>query len=644
MKKFILLIAVFFSVIVSAQVNVELLSHFNPYPSSGYNDIWGYVDPNGNEYALLGVGTGTSIINVTDPSNPVQAAFIPGPPSIWRDLKVHSHYAYVVTEGTTTGKGLQIIDLSGLPSTAVLVNTVDDYFERAHNIFIDNGYAFVIGTDGGGGMHILDLADPVNPVRTAYYSASNYIHDVYVWNDTVVACAENKYDLIDITDKFNPFKISGSGSSTPPGIYAHSGWMTEDKRYFIGTEEFNTVDITVWDIQDRSTWDLVVPTWQMPTGSTVHNLFVKGNYAHISYYTDGYVILDISDPTHPIFAGQYDTEEAWGCYPYLPSGNILISDMQTGLYVLQFTPGDLPPTITYQPIANVLNNNDVNIMADIFDNNNVVAANLHYRTTFSGNTSNWNVVTDINGPTNDTFEFIVPGQPFQTLVEYYLAAVDDSDRVTTLPAGGDGIDPLGETPPPTFFSYLVLNPGLPVIDSFTPAGDTTIEKGETIHFEVTSHDTSGLDISYQWFKNGVYGGNQNFYAYRNLFNPPPAVDSVRVRISNGYYAAEKNWFVTVLLPTEVNDISPELTYSLKQNFPNPFNPSTDIKFSIPQSEFVNLTVYNLIGQKVAVLINENKLKGNYTYRFDASDLPAGVYAAKISAGNYNQTIKMIYLK
>ncbi|MBK7380049.1 MAG: hypothetical protein IPJ03_13740 [Ignavibacteriales bacterium] len=67
MKKFILLTAVFFSVIVSAQVNVELLSHFNPYPSSGYNDIWGYVDPNGNEYALLGVGTGTSIINVTDP-------------------------------------------------------------------------------------------------------------------------------------------------------------------------------------------------------------------------------------------------------------------------------------------------------------------------------------------------------------------------------------------------------------------------------------------------------------------------------------------------------------------------------------------------------------------------------------------------
>ncbi|MBK7380045.1 MAG: T9SS type A sorting domain-containing protein [Ignavibacteriales bacterium] len=153
-----------------------------------------------------------------------------------------------------------------------------------------------------------------------------------------------------------------------------------------------------------------------------------------------------------------------------------------------------------------------------------------------------------------------------------------------------------------------------------------------------------MDITYEWFKNGVYGGNQNFYEYRNLFNPPPAVDSVRIRISNGYYATEKNWFVTVTLPTDVSDTPTELTYSLKQNFPNPFNPSTDIKFSIPQSEFVNLTVYNLIGQKVAVLINENKSAGNYSYRFDASALPAGVYVAKISAGTFNKTIKMIYLK
>jgi len=340
-----LLFVLFWSVSLFAQLNVQLVSNLNQYPSIGYNDIWGYVDQNGTEYALLGTQHGTSIINLSNPSNPVQSAFIPGPSSLWRDIKVHSHYAYIVTEGTGTGKGLQIVDLSQLPSTATLVNTVTTWFERAHNIFIDNGFAFVIGTNGGGGMHILDLSNPVNPVRTAYYTQSGYIHDVYVWNDTVVAMSENTYDLIDITNKNNPQLISVSAAL--PGIYAHSGWMTEDKRYFIGTEEFDVRDITVWDLQDRSSWELVVTSWQM-SGSTggdpVHNLFVKGNYAHISYYKQGYVVLDISDPTNPTLAGHYDTypsnsgtyNGAWGCYPYLPSGLILVSDMQTGLYVLQF--------------------------------------------------------------------------------------------------------------------------------------------------------------------------------------------------------------------------------------------------------------------------------------------------------------------
>jgi hypothetical protein len=194
-------------------------------------------------------------------------------------------------------------------------------------------------------MHILDLIDPINPVQTAYYSASGYIHDVYVWNDTAYVSAASTYDVVDVSNKSNPQLVSESAAL--PGIYAHSGWLTEDKRYFIATDEFNVRDLSVWDLQDRTTWDLIVPNWQMPGSSPIHNVFVLGNYAHISYYKDGYVVLDISDPTDPQFAGQYDTyptsgggtyNGAWGVYPYLPSGNIIISDMSTGLYVCGFIP------------------------------------------------------------------------------------------------------------------------------------------------------------------------------------------------------------------------------------------------------------------------------------------------------------------
>jgi len=358
-----LLFLFFFGASLLAQTNIQLISNLDEYHSSGYNDIWGYVDPMGNEYALLGVGSGTSIIDLSDPANPLEVAFIPGPQSVVRDIKVHEQYAYTITEQTGTGQGLQIINLSDLPNSATLVNTIDTWFTRAHNIFIENGYAYVIGTEGGGGMHILDLSNPVNPTETAYYTASGYIHDVYVWDDTVIVCdgSSGEYHLVDVSDKTNPQLISVSPSI--PG-YAHSGWMTEDKRYFIGTEEGNQVDITVWDLQDRTSWDLVVPSWETNSGAIVHNLFIMGNYAHVSYYVDGYVVLDISDPTNPILAGQYDTypgtggffNGAWGVYPYLPSGFTIVSDIETGLYVLKF---DIPTTVVDEelPISFSLNQN-----------------------------------------------------------------------------------------------------------------------------------------------------------------------------------------------------------------------------------------------------------------------------------------------
>jgi len=350
-----ILVPFFFCASLSAQSDVELLGQLNPYPNLAYTDIWGYA-AYGREYALMGVTGGTSIIDVTNPAIPVEVDFISGPPAPsyeWRDIKTHLNYAYVVTEGTGSGQGLQIIDLSNLPTSASLVNTVDTWFSRAHDIFIDNGYAYIVGTNGGGGMHILDLSDPVNPTETAYYTASGYIHDLYVWDDTVVVCAgsSGEYHLVNVSNKSNPQFISAS--SPISGIYAHSGWMTENKRYFIAAEEFNVKDLIVYDLLDRSTWDVVVPSWQMSGNSPIHNIFVLGNYAHISYYKDGYVVLDISDPTAPTLAGQYDTfpgsggtyDGAWGCYPYLPSGNIIISDLSTGLYMFSFDSG-LPVELT----------------------------------------------------------------------------------------------------------------------------------------------------------------------------------------------------------------------------------------------------------------------------------------------------------
>jgi hypothetical protein len=83
---------------------------------------------------------------------------------------------------------------------------------------------------------------------------------------------------------------------------------------------------------------------------------------------------------------------------------------------------------------------------------------------------------------------------------------------------------------------------------------------------------------------------------------------------------------------------------MSQNYPNPFNPNTTISYSIPSSSFVQLKIFNIIGQEIATLVNEEKLAGNYEVNFDASNLPSGVYIYKMNAGSYVQTRKMILLK
>jgi choice-of-anchor B domain-containing protein len=323
-------------------LNVNLLGNIDPYPNSRYSDVWGFTHSDGREYALLGVFDGVSIIDVTNSATPVEIDFIEGPNSIWRDIKVKGNYAYSVTEGRGTNQGLQIIDLSDLPNSVSLITANADFFITSHNVFVSDSLLFACGTNSVSGVLIFDISDPEDPQLLSSYTESGYVHDLYAWDNRMIVCAGDHYAIVDIEDAGNPELISSSPEL--PGIYAHSGWMTEDKKYFFSTDEFNENDISVWDLSDETSWDLVIQSWQMPTSSVVHNLFIKDDYAHISYYGDGYVVLDISDPEAPELVGQYDTDPnnvsgyrgAWGCYPYFETGKVLISDINNGLFILDF--------------------------------------------------------------------------------------------------------------------------------------------------------------------------------------------------------------------------------------------------------------------------------------------------------------------
>jgi len=321
-----------------------------------YNDIWGYVDGAGREYAILGSTSRISIIDVTDPYNEVLIdEFAPGMTSSWRDMKSYGNYVYGCSEAY--GEGLAIIDMSNVPTSANLVTVSNSYFQSSHNIYIDeqHGRLYTAGARDANGhvnMMVFDLtANPADPTLLANVTLVNggYVHDVYV-RDHIAYCSHgyNGYGIYDLTDPNNPIPLSSQQTNG----YNHSSWLTTDGSYALVAEEVpKGLPLLIVDLAGVNNNDTpVVHSFKEPllapthTNNTPHNPFIVGDLLYLSYYEDGIVVFDISDPLNPVRVAYYDTScnssysgynNVWGCYPFLPSGKILGSDRSTGLYVLE---------------------------------------------------------------------------------------------------------------------------------------------------------------------------------------------------------------------------------------------------------------------------------------------------------------------
>jgi len=312
--------------------SLTLLDELN-VPGSFKTDVWGYVDPgNGKEYAIVGDGSGSgiTIVDVSDPSNLVQVANVPNIPGF--DLKVHQNYVYTVNGGNN-GQG-SIVDISDPASPQVVSG-----FPSAHNIWIEDGHLYAEFD----GLKIYSLSDPLNPALL-YSSGGNDGHDAVVHGDRLFDF--HGYSNTRIFDVSTPGTPQLLGTIDDPTIaYNHSGDITDDGRYlFICDELANapSADITVWDIQDLS--NPVRVDEFADNDAIVHNIYVKGDYAFVSYYTAGLRVFDISDPTNISIVDEYDTNSAtgeifagaFGTYIEAPSGLIYVSDWDNGLFVFKF--------------------------------------------------------------------------------------------------------------------------------------------------------------------------------------------------------------------------------------------------------------------------------------------------------------------
>ncbi|MEZ4689845.1 MAG: choice-of-anchor B family protein [Ignavibacteria bacterium] len=326
-----------------------LLSNLNNHDTP-YSAVWGYVAPDGREYAILGCFDGTSFVDITDANNIHQVGFVPSTSpgngnNLWREMKTYSHYAYIVSE--VTNSGIQIVDLQYLPDSVHYVKKfLPAGYSSAHSISQFGPYLYVNGASIGQGITCYDITvDPETPIKRGAFN-NEYVHDCRVFNDTIYAANiySGKVSIINAVNK-NSMNLVTQFSNLP-GAGPHNTAVTADRKHLLVTDEIGTAPyrLKIWNIEDLGniTFESV---WQ-PTGITtsiVHNVEVYGKYALAAHYSAGIRMIDINNPYLPTEVAWYDTypsnnnqsyEGCWGVYMF-PSGKIAVSDRSTGLYVVK---------------------------------------------------------------------------------------------------------------------------------------------------------------------------------------------------------------------------------------------------------------------------------------------------------------------
>jgi choice-of-anchor B domain-containing protein len=377
MRTLLLALCLFFVSGSQAQYNIEYLGRldYQALRNSNLSNLWGYTDEFGNEYAIVGVNGsggnnpgGVSVVALGDGTTPQQVFFYPGPPSIWREVKVWNDHAYITTEANSGG--ITIVDLSPLPQSNALTATVwqAPNWETSHSLFIDeNGRLYIHGADlGNGGVIMYDLSDPMNPVEVGQFDQW-YCHDSYARGDTLYAAhvQEGFFSIVDVSDPAAPVLL---GTQTTPNDFTHNVWLDDSGNNLFTTDErtnsyvgsYNVSDPTDIQFQHKLRSD-------NGSGAVPHNTYWLDHYLVTSYYTFGVVIYDALRPHNLVEVGHYDTSPltgngffgAWGVYPYFDSKRLIVSDIERGLYVLAPTyqracwlEGTVRNAVTTVPVGN----------------------------------------------------------------------------------------------------------------------------------------------------------------------------------------------------------------------------------------------------------------------------------------------------
>jgi choice-of-anchor B domain-containing protein len=341
------------------------------------SDIWGWMDPASHrEFAIMGCMSGTTFVDVTDPLNPGVLGYLYGSsptPTFWRDIKVYQDYAFIGSE--SEGHGLQVYDLHHLlnltpigphdPMRQLAATAHYGQFGSSHNINIneDTGFLYAVGskTCGGGGLHIVDIRDPTHPQFAGCFSEDGYTHDaqcvVYDGPDRLHAGKEicfcyneDTLTIVDVTNKSNLVMLSRTEYESSQ--YTHQGWLSADQSHLLMDDEWDEIESSGTDGHTRTLiWNverLEAPVWVNSFFSAArsidHNQYTHQGRAYQSNYCSGLRVVNVTQLPTVTAVGFFDLAPdcdaldwlgTWSNYPFFPSGNLIVSSIERGLFVLR---------------------------------------------------------------------------------------------------------------------------------------------------------------------------------------------------------------------------------------------------------------------------------------------------------------------
>ena len=437
------------------------LNNFFGIDSSSGNDCWGYVSGTGREYAIMGLAGGYAFVEITNPTSPVIVDTVNGPVSLWHDVKVIGDYAYGVSEA---GSGIQIMDLSDIDNGNVTLvrNWTAGGYSTSHNIVVneESGSLWVVGTNiGNGGLVHIDISNPELPAIDGIWSEA-YLHDAQVvtWQGGALDGREIAFGaggldggwtstglrIIDVTDPNNAQTLATVFYSNSG--YSHQVWLSTDRKYVYLNDELdegNSVPVTttrIINVEDPAN-PFFVGTFTSGTPSIDHNLYTRDSVIYQSNYRSGLRVFAGLDPTNPVEIAYFDTypgsdapefNGAWSNYPFFPSGNVIISDIDRGLFVVRVDAELRPMAISQvgMPPMNIDPAGGETLTAQAITREGVVVSSVDLMLdTGTGFTA---IAMSDNG--DGTYSTDLPAIPCDTDVNYYFAASTADGFDATFPS------------------------------------------------------------------------------------------------------------------------------------------------------------------------------------------------------------------